>query len=81
MGSYARARPTHIGRKLRAIRDNLRWTQTQMADHLKLVEPRIRRSDISRFELGVREPALLVMLAYARVGKTSMERLVDDQIE
>ena len=35
---------------------------------------------IARYEAGTRIPSLLVLLAFARVAKISLESLVDDRI-
>jgi hypothetical protein len=36
--------------------------------------------NISRFEQGIREPPLLVLLAYAKVAKITIDVLVDDTV-
>jgi hypothetical protein len=36
--------------------------------------------NISRFEQGIREPPLLVPLAYAKVAKITIDVLVDDKL-
>jgi transcriptional regulator with XRE-family HTH domain len=41
---------------------------------------RIYPGNISRFEQGLREPPLLVLLAYARVASITIDELVDDDI-
>jgi hypothetical protein len=37
--------------------------------------------NISRFEQGLREPPLLVLLAYARIARIAIDVLVDDDLE
>jgi transcriptional regulator with XRE-family HTH domain len=37
--------------------------------------------NISRFEQGLREPPLFVLLAYARVAGVSIDVLVDDDLD
>jgi transcriptional regulator with XRE-family HTH domain len=39
------------------------------------------RASISGYERGEREPPLPVLLAYARVGRVSVERLIDDDLD
>jgi hypothetical protein len=41
----------------------------------------LRQSHISAFELGAREPSLLVLLQYARIAGVAMEILVDDALD
>jgi transcriptional regulator with XRE-family HTH domain len=38
----------------------------------------VHYSAVSNFELGTREPDLLVVMRYARLAGVSMETLVDD---
>lgn len=42
---------------------------------------RLFRSNISQYELGTREPSLLVLLAYARLAKVSVDVLIDDELD
>jgi hypothetical protein len=37
--------------------------------------------NISRFEQGLREPPLLVLLVYARIARITIDVLVDDDLE
>jgi len=39
------------------------------------------RASISGYERGEREPPLPVLLAYARLAKVSVERLIDDELD
>jgi hypothetical protein len=36
---------------------------------------------ISEFELNVREPSLLILLAYARLARVHLEDIVDDTVD
>ena len=74
MGRVRRKRPKNLAEKLKQIRLRLEWTQQQLAEHLELDS-----GAISRFETGQRDPSLLDLLEYARLGRTTMEVLVDDQ--
>lgn len=71
-------RPKRLAEKLLAIRQRLGLSQTEMK----------RRPDfdghygrISEYELGRRQPSVLVLLAYARVAGVHIDALVDDEIE
>ena len=75
MGRSRRNKPMRLGEKLLAIRKRLEMSQTQMARALEL---KVHYSAVSNFELGTREPDLLVVLRYARLAGVSMETLVDD---
>jgi transcriptional regulator with XRE-family HTH domain len=39
------------------------------------------RASISGYERGEREPPLPVLLAYARLGKVTVEVLIDDEVD
>jgi transcriptional regulator with XRE-family HTH domain len=45
------------------------------------VEDLIAYQRISEYELGKREPLLLVLLAYARVANISTDVLIDDEMD
>ncbi|MFZ0750531.1 MAG: helix-turn-helix transcriptional regulator, partial [Pyrinomonadaceae bacterium] len=62
--------------KLRAIRQRLGLSQTEMAKALRL---KVSYTVVSGYELGTNEPNLLVLLRYARLARVSMETLVDDK--
>ena len=77
MGRSPRNKPMKLSRKLLAIRKRLRMSQTEMARALEL---KVHYSAVSNYELGTREPDMLVVLRYARLANVSMETLVDDQL-
>jgi transcriptional regulator with XRE-family HTH domain len=52
-------------------------SQTEMARALGLT---VHYSAVSNFELGTREPDLLVVLRYARLAGITMETIVDDNL-
>jgi transcriptional regulator with XRE-family HTH domain len=52
-------------------------SQTQMARGLEL---KVHYSAVSNYELGTREPDLLIVLRYARLVDVPMEMLVDDEL-
>jgi len=80
MGSAARTKPARLAEKLTQIRRALGLSQNEMVDHLGLAEE-IFRENISKFELGKREPSLLIVLKYARVANVLVEVLIDDALD
>lgn len=81
MGSASRIKPEHLAEKLLVVRNNLNLSQTEMAEKLSWKRFKIRRSDVSRYEIGIREPSLIILLQYARLAGVTMEMLVDDEVE
>ena len=81
MGRSYRTRPRRLAEKLKAIRVKLGLTQAQMVKALAVRNEPLRPASISGYELGQREPPLLVLLRYARLGGCTMEQLVDDKIK
>ena len=77
MGRSRRNKPKKLSQKLLAIRKGLNLSQTEMARALKL---KVHYSAISNYELGTREPDLLIVLRYARLADVPMETLVDDEL-
>jgi transcriptional regulator with XRE-family HTH domain len=78
VGRSRRNRPKQLGRKLLEIRQGLGMSQTEMAKALGL---KVHYSAVSNYELGTREPDLLIVLSYARLAGMSMEILVDDKLK
>ncbi|PYS48151.1 MAG: hypothetical protein DMF68_14030 [Acidobacteria bacterium] len=79
MGQSSRPRPTHLAEKLLTIREALQLSQNEMISRLGLNDE-LTQARISAYERGVREPPLLVLLKYARVGNVSVEALIDDDL-
>lgn len=81
MGS-SRQQPKKLAAKLRQIRMIFGLTQQQMVEKLKTERRglRVYPGNISRFEQGLREPTLLVLLAYARSAGVTIDQLVDDDL-
>jgi hypothetical protein len=71
-----RPRPALLHQKFVAIREYLDVGQQVLAVWLKL--PHAGR--VSEYECNLREPSLKTLLEYSRLGKVSMESLVDDQV-
>jgi len=78
MGTRPRLRQKRIPEKLRAIRDALGLSQSQMLKRLR-VENLIDLYRISEFETGKREPPLLVLLRYAEAAGICTDVLIDDE--
>ena len=80
MGSSSREKPKRLAEKLLQIRLKLDLSQNEMLRHLDL-EEKLIRSDISKYERGVREPSLLILLKYARAIGVSTDVLIDDNLD
>lgn len=80
MGTKPRAKPERLGAKLRQIRLALGFSQAEMWKHLG-VEELIVAKQISVYELGKREPSLVVLLQYARAANISTDVLIDDELD
>jgi len=76
----ARLRSKRLGEKLRQIRDALGLSQTEMLRRLGF-EDDIWYTQISSYELGRREPPLIIVLKYARVAGVSTDILIDDEMD
>jgi transcriptional regulator with XRE-family HTH domain len=79
MGSV-RPRPMRLGEKLRQIRLSLGLSQSEMLKRLD-AEDLIVYSQISGYEVGQREPSLLILLRYARLAGIPTEVLIDDELD
>jgi len=77
MGRVPSDRPKKLPAKLLSIRRSLKLSQSGMVERLELRD-KLTREDISKYERGVRLPALLTLLAYARAGRTTVDVLIDD---
>jgi transcriptional regulator with XRE-family HTH domain len=75
-----RPKPLRLAEKLLAIRTALGLSQTEMLSRLG-VEYLIAYHSISKYELGLREPPLMILLQYARAAGVSMEMLADDDLD
>ena len=78
MGTRPRTKPQHLPRKLLAIRQRLGASQSEMA---KLLDSKRGAARMSEYESGAREPDLLVLLRYAKVGRVRLDALIDDERE
>ena len=80
MGTKGRPRPANLSQKLRQIRIGLKLSQAEMVRRLGFGDS-FHMGRISEYELNIREPSLLVLLAYARVARVHLEDLVDDALD
>lgn len=79
MGRASRPKPVRLGEKLLQIRKALGLSQNGMLTRLELDE-NLFRSAVSGYELGTREPPLLVLLKYARIAGVCLDFIVDDEL-
>jgi transcriptional regulator with XRE-family HTH domain len=77
MGYQPRPRPKHLAAKLLAIRQRLCFSQSEM---VRLLDFQLTSARVSEYEKGAREPNLLVLLAYARAGDVTVEKIIDDEL-
>ena len=80
MGQASRTTPERLAEKLTQIRIALELSQNELIRRLGL-EDDLTQARISAYERGVREPPLLVLLSYARVGGVFVDVLIDDELE
>jgi transcriptional regulator with XRE-family HTH domain len=80
MGRGSREIPARLGEKLTQIRSYLGVSQDGLVREFGLAE-KLTRNEISKYERGVREPALAVLLKYARAAAVNVEVLMDDDME
>ena len=76
---HRREQTAHLAEKLKQIREQLKLSQDGIIKQLEL-EDKLTREDISKFERGVREPPLYVILRYARAIELSTDILIDDSM-
>ena len=79
-----RRKPARLAEKLASIRVKLGMSQGGLIRHLGL-EEQLERDYISKFERGVLEPTLDVLLAYARAISITgrgefLEAIIDDKL-
>lgn len=81
MGKASRSlyAPQRLAEKLLQIRQRLNLTQEEMLKNLGDFST-LQQSVISAYERGDREPPLLVLFAYARIGNIYVDALLDDDV-
>lgn len=75
-----RQRPERLAEKLRHIRLALGLTQSEMVKRLG-AEDVIPYTKISHYELGRREPSLLVLVKYAEAAGICTDILIRDDLD
>lgn len=80
MGRGSREKPTRLGKKLAQVRSYLGCSQDGLVRKFGL-SGKLTRNEISKYERGVREPALSVLLKYARAAEVNVEVLIDDDLD
>lgn len=75
-----RKKPEQLAAKLLEIRTRLDLSQGGMLKRLG-VEDELERDYISKYERGVLEPPLHILLAYARSFGISTDVLIDDELD
>jgi transcriptional regulator with XRE-family HTH domain len=80
MGRKPRPTPARLAEKLLQIRNALGLSQSEMFWRLG-VEDLISYKQISKYELGITEPPLPVILQYARAANVSTDVLIDDALD
>lgn len=79
MGAKARPKQKALGGKLLQIRNRLGLSQTEMLKRLG-AENLVTYKQISKYETGVTEPPLIILLSYARAANVSTDVLIDDEL-
>lgn len=77
---HAREQTKRLASKLRQIREQRGLSQDGIIRLLNLEDDLIRE-DISKFERGIREPPLRVIVRYARALRISTDVLIDDDLD
>lgn len=80
MGRTSREKPARLAEKLVRIRQSLGLSQDDIIRAMGLAD-RLSRDDVSKYERGVREPSLPVLLRFARVAGICLDTLVDDELD
>ncbi len=80
MGRKPRHRPEHLAEKLLRIREAFGLSQNEMIKRMG-AEELMAQNTISEFELGKREPPLLVLLKYAEAAGVCLDILANDDLD
>ena len=80
MGRASKRKPTRLADKLLQIRLALGLSQNEMIRHMS-AEELMAQNTISEYELGKREPPLLVLLKYAEAAGVCLDVLANDDPE
>lgn len=80
MGRSSRKKPLRLAEKLLAIRTTLNLSQNELVIRIGF-QDELTRETVSNFERGVREPSLMVLLAYGNLAGVSLNYLADDELD
>ncbi|MGH9827394.1 MAG: hypothetical protein ACREDR_29550 [Blastocatellia bacterium] len=80
MGKASRERPLRLAQKLVQIHAALGLSQNDMVKRPGL-DDRVARSNLSVYELGLREPSVLILLKYAETAGVCLDVLVNDELD
>jgi transcriptional regulator with XRE-family HTH domain len=80
MARGPREKPGRLAEKLRAIREGLGLSQSEMLRRLE-AEEKMAYHRISEFESGKGEPSLIILLQYARAAGVCVDVLIDDRLD
>lgn len=80
MAKAPRIKPARLAEKLLEVRSRLNLSQNELIRHLGLGDE-LQQDYISKFERGVMEPPLHVLLAYAEAANVWMDVLVRDSLD
>lgn len=80
MGSAARRKPRRLAEKLLEIRVGLGLSQNGLIRQMGFGAD-LTQAQISMFERGIRQPGLLVLIAYAKVANVYVEALIHDDVD
>ncbi len=80
MGRSNRKKPLRLPEKLLNIRMALELSQNELIVKIGF-QDELQRETISNFERGVREPSLMVLLAYANLAGICLDVLANDELD
>ena len=80
MGTRARHKPERLAAKLLRIREALGLSQNGLIKQMG-AEDLSAQNTVSEYELGKREPSLLVLLKYAEVAGVCLDVLANDELD
>lgn len=80
MGTKARHKPERLAEKLLRIREALGLSQNGLIRQMG-AEGLLAQNTVSEYELGKREPSLLVLLKYAEVAGVCLDVLANDSLD
>lgn len=77
MGRAKRLRVEKLPQKLKQIRESLGFSQLELIKELG-IEGMIYQGNVSEYELGKRQPPILILFKYAQLAGICLDVLADD---